>query len=126
MLQESKGELWNRPLHLAAASGQLHVVKVLLRHKCRLVSSELHREAANLVVAAAHAASRFLNSCLQEARNALGNNPLQIAKPHCKAVMNFVLKGGEAAYQELVADLDREAAELAARLEEGRRAQEER
>ena len=40
--------------------------------------------------------------------------------------MTLVLKGGEAAFQELVADLDREAAELTATLEKERRAQEER
>ena len=69
---------------------------------------------------------KFLKFRWQEARNALGNTALQIAKPHCQEVMKLMLKGGEAAYQELVADLDREAAELAARLEEERRAQEER
>lgn len=94
--KEERGELWNRPLHLAAAAGHLQNVRLLLSHKCSLT-----------------------------ARNCFGNTAMEVASKGCRQVMRDYQAGGEAAHASLVEELQREAAELAARLE-AERAQSER
>jgi hypothetical protein len=37
--QEERGDLWNRPLHLAAAAGHLRIVRLLLSRRCSLVTN---------------------------------------------------------------------------------------
>lgn len=62
---------------------------------------------------------------LQTARNCFGNTAMEVASKGCRQVMRDYQAGGEAAHASLVEELQREAAELAARLE-AERAQSER